>query len=550
MQSSMPYRTRRNAGRPPKRYTPSKVNVSLQTESRPIIPTPEEPLMADETQIANGADKEPLMADENQNANGADKEPLIADKNQNDVDAADRPLAANDIASSMTMLLDGFNMFKAQCLSLHESTHEQQLKTMEEMRAIQTTFKEQQRRFDQLELKVSDMQVGSVNHYPQPPPTMNNSYGDGLQRTVSAPVHFGKPSTGYVYSPHDQLNDLSNVDDSQQTIPIVSNRNYAALLRSTSGPAHFGNPPSLHDQFNEVTNDQSLPPMSATPYPPLHQQTNLDANAQPYFPASKVRSNSTWATDRALDNVKVRSSNPKTQDWFTYKIYFNTIAGKAQWDDRMKVLKLLGALDGQLAGVTSGMEDTVTYEALEQNVDSIQGIINAQRDAKLNLDVIALHDKEKETIPLFGERVRQLIDRAYPSYSLADKSQCAIDAFIKGLPKSHDFQLRMNLQEFSSFSQAVDYAAKLEHVYKVVAQNGEKKTYRKVAADDETEESAQGQLVRKMDQMVDTVNSLTGAVNKLAVSKEQGESGYRRPNKAPYKNGAGKYDNDSQKDPR
>ena len=61
---------------------------------------------------------------------------------------------------------------------------------------------------------------------------------------------------------------------------------------------------------------------------------------------------------------------------------------------------------------------------------------------------------------MFAERVRQLVERAYPMFLPRDKDEQALRVF----PSRNDIRLTMKLKDFRSLREAVVYGAKLEQV--------------------------------------------------------------------------------------
>ena len=163
-------------------------------------------------------------------------------------------------------------------------------------------------------------------------------------------------------------------------------------------------------------------------------------------------------------NYRVRPFNAKETDWVTYRNYFDSIASMAHWSDRTKCLKLLGALQGNLTGVTTGMSGIVNYDRLLDRLDSMHGINNDSEDAANQLDFCL--KRESETMALYAERIRQLVERAHPYFSMVDKEQQALKAFLRGLSTKHDLRLKMRTAMFSNLRDAVTYGSNLERVSK------------------------------------------------------------------------------------
>ena len=162
-----------------------------------------------------------------------------------------------------------------------------------------------------------------------------------------------------------------------------------------------------------------------------------------------------------MNNLKVRPFNPKYQDWFTYKTHFESVAKEAGWTPQVKCLKLLGALEGTMTGITTGMS-TLSYPMLINRIDSIQGICNSREDAEIKLDYCRLGSEE--TVPMYGERVRQLVERAHPAMSPGEKNHCAIRTFVRGLPSKYDFRMKMKMQVFKSLTEAVEHGGRLYNI--------------------------------------------------------------------------------------
>ena len=126
-------------------------------------------------------------------------------------------------------------------------------------------------------------------------------------------------------------------------------------------------------------------------------------------------------------SVKVRPFSQRDTDWFTYKSHFEAIASHAGWSPKTKCIKLMGALQGSLTGVTAGLRHSISYDQLVSRLDSVHGISNDREDALIKLS--NCRKGQDEPMPMYGERIRQLIERAYPSYSPGDKDEQAIRVF-------------------------------------------------------------------------------------------------------------------------
>lgn len=161
-------------------------------------------------------------------------------------------------------------------------------------------------------------------------------------------------------------------------------------------------------------------------------------------------------------HVKIRPFNPRETDWYSFKSYFEMLATQANWSEKTKCIKLMSSLQGNLTGITTGLTYPVQYSQLINRLDSIHGISNAREDALMRLQ--SLRKEVNESFPMYGERVRQLIERAYPHSSIHDKDENGLRVFLQGLPSKNDIRLQMRLKEFKTMKNAIEYATKLEQI--------------------------------------------------------------------------------------
>ena len=102
----------------------------------------------------------------------------------------------------------------------------------------------------------------------------------------------------------------------------------------------------------------------------------------------------------------------------------------------------------------------------------VHGSVHVCDKARLKLD--SCHKGKDESICMFGERIRQLCFRAYPSpnYSANAREEQAMKVFIEGLPDMQNLKLTMKLQNFKVLQEAVEYATRFE----VLSQQSEDET--------------------------------------------------------------------------
>ena len=161
-------------------------------------------------------------------------------------------------------------------------------------------------------------------------------------------------------------------------------------------------------------------------------------------------------------SIKVRGYDPKDVDWHTYISHFEAVANQAGWTLRTKCARLMGALPSSLTGVVSGLPEPLKYTDLVARLDAVHGASSSRDDAIMKLS--SCHKANDETIPLFAERVRQLIQRAYPEFTQIDKEEQALRVFLQGLPARHDMRLHMRMQNFHTLRDAAAYGTRLEQV--------------------------------------------------------------------------------------
>jgi hypothetical protein len=156
----------------------------------------------------------------------------------------------------------------------------------------------------------------------------------------------------------------------------------------------------------------------------------------------------------------------------------------------------MGALDGNLLGITAGMGNEISVNDLLAKLDAIHGIDNAKNDAVTKLT--SCRKQESELVAMFAERVRQLVNRAYPDYREDAKDEQALRAFLQGLPTKHEMRLRMRTMQFKTLNDAVVYGSNLEHVLKEERQQEkDRQNVSRSVNDDSVEEAVSFETLRK-----------------------------------------------------
>ncbi len=225
---------------------------------------------------------------------------------------------------------------------------------------------------------------------------------------------------------------------------------------------------------------------------------------------------------RGEDNlsVRVKTFNPKESDWFSYRQYFTYMARLAGWSDRIKCLKLMGALDGQLAGITTGLTQDISFDGLLDRLDAVHGVSTDQQYAMAQLETVS--KKSEESVALYAERIRQLVERACPSYSASDKDAYALKVFLKGLPSANEFRFKMRSQMFSNLREAVLYGAHLEHVFRMErsSDRGLERGHRPAVRSCELDEDDISAVRKMFNQLGNSLNNVKGRHNAPSSSSQ------------------------------
>lgn len=217
-------------------------------------------------------------------------------------------------------------------------------------------------------------------------------------------------------------------------------------------------------------------------------------------------------------SVKVKPFNSKEADWYAYRTHFEGMAQMAGWSNNTKVTRLMGALQVCLPGITAGLPQPLRYEILLARVDSAYGLSNIREDASLKLQGCRMNTGENETVPMFAERVRQLVFRAYPHFSQCDRDEQALRVFLQGLPSKHDFRLTMRSQKFSSFNEASTYGTRLYRILRDEKMNDGMRSVPTRGA--QREDSEMFKLCEKLCKEVSELRALQAEAQSHGVRKE------------------------------
>ena len=165
--------------------------------------------------------------------------------------------------------------------------------------------------------------------------------------------------------------------------------------------------------------------------------------------------------ETGMIGIRVKPYIAKESDWFSYRVYYEQISSLAGWSDKVKCIKLLGALQGNLSAVSLGMDsNNITFAGLLRRLDEVHGTSSDRLDASRKLSTC--RQRDLETMALFAERVRQMVFRAYPSTNQVDQEELGLRAFLQGLTSKNNVKFEVNKQMFSSLKQAVEFGTNLE----------------------------------------------------------------------------------------
>ena len=167
--------------------------------------------------------------------------------------------------------------------------------------------------------------------------------------------------------------------------------------------------------------------------------------------------------------VRVRNFNSNENDWISYRNHFLGIANKANWNDSTKCVKLLAALDSTHFEVTEGLPYEYTFSDLLGKLDHMYGVEFASRKARNDLKIAKR--KDGESIPMYGERVRNLVTRAYVGYRPDQIDELALQVFLDGIPNKQNFRVQMKAIPFKTLYEAIGYGANLDQILEKERQN-------------------------------------------------------------------------------
>lgn len=315
------------------------------------------------------------------------------------------------------------------------------------------------------------------NYFPQNPNTQGNPWEN---RDLSRPYYnedrANRPSNFKKVNYHGPQNVYPRGTQSNRTFQNYDQRpsRYTSDTSNNSGyqrqsPSYYSEPsypmqPRNSDNFrrerspdmrrNEYRNNRG--------YDSQDTRGGFDRNLSNNSSNHEGRYNYPRDTNREDFGLKVRAFNPRETDWYSYKSYFETMAVQAGWSEKSKVIKLMGALTGNLTGITTGLKQPIEFYDLMSHLDAVHGLANSKEDALLKLSTCK---KEfQESIPMFGEKVRQLVERSYPNYEKDAKNEQCLRVFLNGLPTKNGLKFHMMMKGFKNLPEAVEYGAKYDQI--------------------------------------------------------------------------------------
>ena len=272
-------------------------------------------------------------------------------------------------------------------------------------------------------------------------------YSEGNAHTRGDAEHLGSHTRGQERTEHDRFAVGQGQQTSEQSNSPYFTQSQAQRQDSRSHRDHG----AAYYQFQDVYRDGYYP--------------NYNENGQ-YGSDNYQRDNiyprqHDSREEAGMNGIRVKPYIPKESDWFSYRVYYEHIAKLAGWSDRVKCIKLLGALQGNLSAISLGMEgDNISFDNLLRRLDEVHGASSDRLDASRKLS--GCRQKDGETTALYAERIRQLVFRAFPSTNKVDQEELSLRAFLQGLTTKHNLRFEMNKQMFTSLRLAVEFGTNME----------------------------------------------------------------------------------------
>ena len=157
-------------------------------------------------------------------------------------------------------------------------------------------------------------------------------------------------------------------------------------------------------------------------------------------------------------------------DFHAFAAKFEIIAKCCQWDDQNKLLHLVSALTGKALDCYAWQEPEVmnNYTLVKDQLMKMFGKIKDPIIQRAEL--AAMRQRDEETIEEFGQRVRQIATRAYPTANTEVFETIAREAFLKGCSDVNAAELAL-YRDPQTLNQAIKFTQTAAHNHNLLSKN-------------------------------------------------------------------------------
>ena len=142
-----------------------------------------------------------------------------------------------------------------------------------------------------------------------------------------------------------------------------------------------------------------------------------------------------------------------------------------QWDEHSKLLQLVGALIGKALDCYAWHERE-TRRSYIKTKDQLMKMFGKMRDPIIQrAELAAIRQREDESLEEYGQRVRQIASRAYPTASIDLFETLAREAFLKGCSDVDSAELALH-RDPKTLNEAVQFTQTAAHNHKLLSRPG------------------------------------------------------------------------------
>ena len=142
-----------------------------------------------------------------------------------------------------------------------------------------------------------------------------------------------------------------------------------------------------------------------------------------------------------------------------------------QWDEHSKLLQLVGALIGKALDCYAWHE-LETRRSYIKTKDQLMKMFGKMRDPIIQrAELAAIRQREDESLEEYGQRVRQIASRAYPTASIDLFETLAREAFLKGCSDVDSAELALH-RDPKTLNEAVQFTQTAAHNHKLLSRPG------------------------------------------------------------------------------